>query len=206
MNRLVATGTIALLLSACGTAASSASLGSRPPPASSSPVSGGPSASLASSTNSPPAASAIGPGSAAGGASSSPATQTVQVYFTSGSKLVPEPEQVSTQDPARAALELLIKGPKDATHYSDVPTSTQLQRVSMKNGTALVSFGASFFGSAGSTGTQLRLAQVVYTLTQFPNVTAVQFLQDGQPATVAGGEGFPLNRPLTRKSFPAIQG
>ena len=36
---------------------------------------------------------------------------------------------------------------------------------------------------------QTRLAQVVYTLTQFPTVDGVVFSLDGEPIDVLGGEG-----------------
>ena len=125
--------------------------------------------------------------------------------FSAGGKLVAEAGQVSAQDPARGALDLLLKGPSQPNHYSEIPKSVRLETLAVKDGTAQVSFDSAFFAAGGSTGIQLRLAQVVFTLTQFPSVTAVQFLQDGQPATATGGEGFPLNRPLTRSSFRALQ-
>ena len=138
--------------------------------------------------------------------SASPAVQqSVNIFFTAGAKLAPEEDQVSGANPPRDALQLLLRGPKESNLYSDIPQSVQLQSVAVKDGTAFVSFDSSFFSSGGATGTQLRLAQVVYTLTQFSGLTRVQFLQDGKPATVAGGEGFPLNRPLTRQSFPSLQ-
>ncbi|HEX6512576.1 MAG TPA: GerMN domain-containing protein [Chloroflexota bacterium] len=117
-----------------------------------------------------------------------------------------ESAQVDTTDPPRAALELLLQGPKVSGHFSEIPAGVHLEDLGVTDSTAAVSLGANFFASGGSTGMQARLAQVVYTLTQFPQMTAVQFLQDGHPATVAGGEGFPLNRPLTRGSFTVVAG
>ena len=138
--------------------------------------------------------------------SASAAPKTVQVFFTAGGKLAPEPAQVPDRDPVQGAADRLLQGPSQAGHYSDIPAGTQLERVGVQDGVAQVSFNAGFFSSAGATGMQLHLAQVVYTLTQFPSVTAVQFLQDGQPAGLAGDQGIALDRPLTRKSFSALQG
>jgi germination protein M len=128
----------------------------------------------------------------------------VQVFFTAGGKLAPESAQVSSDTPASAALGLLLEGPKAAGHFTDIPKGTQLQKVSIADHTAEASFDQAFFSSGGASGVTLRLGQVVYTLTQFPEVTSVQFLRDGQPAGVIG-EGFPLNRPLTRDQFASVQ-
>ena len=53
-----------------------------------------------------------------------------------------------------------------------------------------------------------RLAQVVYTLTQFPTVTGVTFRLDGQPVTTFSGEGIVLTGPSVRADYrdflPAI--
>ena len=52
----------------------------------------------------------------------------------------------------------------------------------------------------------LRIAQVVYTLTQFPTVTGVRFAINGQGVTVVGG--VPVQSPQTRAMYsgylPAI--
>jgi hypothetical protein len=54
----------------------------------------------------------------------------------------------------------------------------------------------------------MRLAQVVFTLTQFPTVEGVLFELDGEPVEVFSGEGIVLDHPQTREDFedmlPAI--
>jgi hypothetical protein len=53
-----------------------------------------------------------------------------------------------------------------------------------------------------------RVAQVVFTLTQFPTVEAVRFELDGEALTELGGEGLVLEAPQTREDWedlsPAI--
>jgi immunoglobulin-like protein involved in spore germination/sporulation and spore germination protein len=49
-----------------------------------------------------------------------------------------------------------------------------------------------------------RLAQVTYTLTQFPTVNQVVFHLDGKPVTVFGGGGILLDHPATRESFESV--
>lgn len=55
---------------------------------------------------------------------------------------------------------------------------------------------------------QYRLAQVVYTLTQYSTVRSVTFQIEGQPVTVFGGEGIVLDGPVGRPDYtdqlPAI--
>ncbi len=65
------------------------------------------------------------------------------------------------------------------------------------------------FGSGGDKSAILgRLAQVVYTLTQFSTVDAVSFELDGQPVTTFGGAGIVLDHPVGRDDYtdqlPAI--
>ena len=59
---------------------------------------------------------------------------------------------------------------------------------------------------AGTTARGVRIAQVVYTLTQFPTVTGVRFAINGQGVTVVGG--VPVQSPQTRAMYrgylPAI--
>ena len=60
----------------------------------------------------------------------------------------------------------------------------------------------------GSASMNMRIAQVVYTRTQFPTVKGVLFELDGQRVDVLGGEGVVVDEPVTRKDYrdllPAI--
>ncbi|MBV9120409.1 MAG: GerMN domain-containing protein [Chloroflexi bacterium] len=189
--------TLTLVLTACGAGGAAPERSNLSgPPAAASSVAPGATTSAASGT--PPS---VPPS----GSSPSAAVQTVQVYFTSGVKLVTESAQVSGPDVARQAIERLLAGPATTGDYSEVPAGTRLQSLNLANGVASVSFDAGFYQAAGATGSQQRLAQVVYTLTQFPTITSVRFLSDGNAVGMLGGEGFPMDRPLTRGSFPSVQ-
>lgn len=162
----------------------------------------------ASSAALPPASAQSSPRATpapkASGFSANPATQPAELFFTSGGKLAAVPSRVSAAAPAREALEHLLEGPGDSQHSTEIPRSTRLQRVSIENGAAAASFDDAFYAPDGATGTLLRLAQVVYTLTQFSGVASVRFLKNGQAVDLIG-EGFPLNRPLTRQDFVRVQ-
>lgn len=58
-----------------------------------------------------------------------------------------------------------------------------------------------FASGGGSFSVRGRLAQVVYTLTQFATVTRVSFKLDGQPVTVFSSEGIILDTPVTRVTY-----
>ena len=58
-----------------------------------------------------------------------------------------------------------------------------------------------FDSGGGSASQQYRLAQVVYTLTQFPTARSVVFQIEGETVTVFGSEGIVLGAPVGRDDF-----
>jgi germination protein M len=110
----------------------------------------------------------------------------------------------STQGIARATLRELIDGPSAADEASirgissAVPADTLVLGVNIENGLARVDLSREFEAGGGSLSMFLRLAQVVYTTTQFPTVDEVQFMLDGRPVTVFSGEGIEIDGPASR--------
>ncbi|HEY4189376.1 MAG TPA: Gmad2 immunoglobulin-like domain-containing protein, partial [Candidatus Limnocylindrales bacterium] len=92
--------------------------------------------------------------------------------------------------------------------YTDVPDGTRLLGLSIKDGIATVDLSAEFESGGVRASILGRLAQVVYTLTQFPTVDGVTFELDGAPVTVFGGTGIVLDHPVGRDDYtdqlPAI--
>ena len=80
--------------------------------------------------------------------------------------------------------------------------------VSAKNGVATVNLSTEYDSGSGSDSMQFRLAQVVYTLTQFSTIKSVVFQIDGVTVTVFGSEGIVLDGPVGRADYydqlPAI--
>jgi germination protein M len=109
---------------------------------------------------------------------------------------------------ASAAMISLLAGPTPAEASagvgSAVPAGTVLRSVSVKGGTATVDLSSAFSSGGGSLSMTARLAQVVYTLTQFPTVSQVIFRLDGHAVTVFGGEGIVLDHPATRSGFESV--
>jgi hypothetical protein len=147
-------------------------------------------------------------------------TTTIRVYFFLGSfthdaGLAPVLYEIpTTQAVATAAMEFLLDGPSDMetntrpAFYTTIPEGTRLLGLTIENGIATVNLSREFESGGGSASVLGRLAQVVYTLTQFPTVQKVSFELDGQPVTVFSGEGVVLDHPVGRADYydqlPAI--
>ena len=97
---------------------------------------------------------------------------------------------------------------RNYTKMSAVPTGTKLLGIAIHNGVATVDLTSEFQDGAGSRSMQMRLGQVVYTLTQFPTVQKVRFRLDGSPVNVFSSEGIVLGHPVGRNDYsdllPAI--
>lgn len=135
--------------------------------------------------------------------------------FTGNEGLVPVLREVpETKGLARAALTTLLEGPRGAelegspAMYTAIPDGTRLLGISVDNGTATVDLSREFATGGGTYAVSARLAQVVYTLTQFSTVDRVRFELDGKPVTTFSSEGIVLDGPVDRADFrdmlPAI--
>lgn len=123
---------------------------------------------------------------------------TVAVYFTQGSHIVSEPHAVPAASPARGSIDALLAGPSAAGHYSQVPTGTKLLSLNLTAGTATVNLSSQAANLEGSPAIPLFLAQIVETLTQFPDVQHVVIEVNGRPLRSLGGEGAAVPEPLDK--------
>jgi hypothetical protein len=128
----------------------------------------------------------------------------VQVWLERSEKLWPVLRSVKrTPAVVGAAVSGLLAGPtrsEAATAVrTAVPTGTQLLGISLHRGVATVDVTSEF--DRGSAARQrLSLAQLVYSVTQFPTVHALRLHLDGQPVT-AFADGLVLPDPINRKSM-----
>jgi hypothetical protein len=185
------------LLAACGTQAGELGPVSSGPANSASPTA--PAHSQPASTAQPPSGSqAPTPTSTSTPVPSATppggtARQTVlQTWFTRQGKLfVTERTVPATAGVGWAALDRVLAGPSAAEYAagvrSQIPAGTRLLGLRITAGTATADLTSSFGSAAGPSTMPLRIAQVVYTLTQFPSVTGVRFEINGQGVTVIGG-------------------
>ncbi len=174
---------------------------------------------LPASSTEPSGEPGSSPGPTESPATSPAGTMLVRAYFVLGGDpgsvgLVPVLREVpKTAQVATAAMDALLTGPTadesaERTITSAVPAGTRLLGISIKNGLATVDLSTEFDSGGGSASMHDRLAQVVYTLTQFSTVKSVVFQIEGQTVTVFGSEGISLDGPVGRADYkdqlPAI--
>ncbi len=103
------------------------------------------------------------------------------------------------------AVTELLKGPTQLEAASGfataIPAGSTLLGLSVEDGVATADLSEAFESGGGSLSARLRLAQLVYTLTEFPTVQAVELKIEGQPATTFSSEGIVIDAPLTRDDF-----
>ncbi len=134
-------------------------------------------------------------------------TQFVDVYFLQDSQYATAvaTRVPATPDIAANAVRALIAGPTQTQEEigltSSVPTDTLLLGLVIEDGRATVDLSREFEAGGGSFAMITRLAQVVYTLTQFPSVDEVEFWLDGEPVTVFSSEGLLLEEPAVREDY-----
>lgn len=143
-----------------------------------------------------------------------PAAQTVlKIYLDLDEKVQPVERRVpQTKAVMAAAMTALLAGPTAAERKAGldtlIPKGTRLLSAKVSSGVATVDLTGTFDDGGGSLSMTNRLAQVVYTLTQFPGVTGVRVKLDGKAVTVFGGEGLDLSSPQKRSDYeystPAI--
>src|SRR5918996_4877692 len=135
------------------------------------------------------------------GDTSEPRTFTYQVWLTQGEGFLFVSQRTATFEPGvgRIALEDLIAGPSDAEREAfigtEIPKGTELRGLNIEDGVATVDLSTEFAqGGSSSLEETARLAQVVYTITQFDTVRSVQFRIDGEIVKAFGSHGILLNR------------
>jgi sporulation and spore germination protein/immunoglobulin-like protein involved in spore germination len=149
------------------------------------------------------------PPPSAGTSTQPPDVVTYQVWFTRGESLYPVTRtENATPRVGTAALEALLEMPDTAEQGagvgSQVPAGTQVLGLTIDNGIATVDLTSEFESGGGSASMNMRIAQIVYTLTQFPTVKGVLFELDGRSVDVLGGEGVIVDHPVTRKDYRSL--
>jgi sporulation and spore germination protein/immunoglobulin-like protein involved in spore germination len=152
-------------------------------------------------------------------------TMIVRAYFLlgdgSGGEVVNEPTLVPVlrtvpESPATAtaAVRALLAGPSAKERAAMpqiatlIPAGSRLLGIEISGGLATVDLSAEFAslspldaGDGGVFSLRGRLAQVVYTLTQFTTVDRVNFKLEGKPVTVFASEEIVLDKPVTRATY-----
>lgn len=157
------------------------------------------------------------PGTDDAEAQPAPETTTVRLYFLAPGGDTParadpflvsvERELETTPRIAHATVRALIDGPgaDDEALLDDVssavPAETLLLGITIEDRVATVDLSREFEAGGGSLSMFARLAQVVYAVTQFPTVDAVEFHLEGEPVSAFSGEGIVLDGPVGRDDY-----
>jgi germination protein M len=118
----------------------------------------------------------------------------VRVYFAWNEYVGTAGRTVEAPAVARGALTELLAGPDafetDIGMTTEIPEGTELLGVDIVDGEATVDLSGAFESGGGSLSMQLRVAEVVFTLTQFDTVETVSIELDGEAVEFIGGEGI----------------
>jgi spore germination protein GerM len=110
-----------------------------------------------------------------------------------------------TDSPLRDTLNALLHGPtaaeKNQKLLSLIPPGTRILSAQIRGSTAYINFSEAFQFNAYSTeGYAAQLQQLVWTITEFPNIADVQFLIEGRVVDYLG-ESIQIGSPLSRSFF-----
>ncbi len=180
---------LAALLSACSSASDAG------PPSTSPPAAVTAATSASTTTTKPPAAPTV----------------SVSLYFMRGDSLgVARRDLPGNQDARTAALKALLAGPDSSEAAAGlgtaIPAGSELRALAVSKGTATVSLNPTFLAGGAAVSQVDRTAQIVYTLTQFPNVSKVILKVAGNPISSFGGVDFshPLGRDDLLGAVPTV--
>lgn len=111
---------------------------------------------------------------------------------------------VATSLPA-ALLLALFQAPPSKKLDTAIPPNTRLISVTVEGSTARVDLSSEFERAASGVELQLRVAQVVFTVTpRDSGISSVAISIDGEPRTVPSPRGALLLRPVTRDDYAAF--
>jgi germination protein M len=146
---------------------------------------------------------ATAPSTASPAAPASGPTTELPIFFVRDGKLGVARRQVPADaDIVNNALTALLGGPtqneSQAGLSTAIPDLTQVHSTGLMGDVLVVDLSGSFSALGPQFSSELRVAQIVYTVSVFP--VRVLFQIDGQPARAIGGFILP-DRPVTRDDF-----
>jgi hypothetical protein len=109
-----------------------------------------------------------------------------------------------SDSPMLDSLQVLLAGPsadeKRRGMMSLIPPNTRILSATVRGSTAYISFSEDFqYNTYGVEGYAAQLNQIVWTVTEFPNVKDVQILIEGRRVDYLG-EGIWIGSPINRES------
>lgn len=131
------------------------------------------------------------------------------IYFVRADRLLGVGRVADVEAPlAEVSLRALLDGPNASEQRSgirsELSTAVRLLDVRIAGTTALVDLSGEFQEPAAPTQIALRVAQVVWTLTELAGVSAVLFAIDGETVEIATSDGTVVERAVTRADYAAL--
>lgn len=132
--------------------------------------------------------------------SSASNTAHVSVYFARGSSLGVASTDVAAKSVRFDTMQALFGGPSSTAQAAGlstaIPSGSKVEGLSFSGSLAYVDLNGQFFASTTAATFRLRVAQIVYTLTQFSGLSEVQLYLHG--LALPNIDTLPTARPLTR--------
>ncbi len=117
--------------------------------------------------------------------------------------------EVAADTPVRNSLEAVFAGVNFVEQTigmtTSIPPGTRVLGISVDGMTATVDLSTEFAESSGSLDETMRLAQVVFTVTQFDDIDQVKFRIDGVPEDPILSHGFVVGDGFTRNDFATVR-
>ncbi|MDX6481132.1 MAG: hypothetical protein QOG85_1642 [Gaiellaceae bacterium] len=140
------------------------------------------------------------------GTTPQPTAVSLTIWLARSDGVVPvQRAHAATPAVATAAIKALLAGPTAAERASGlssaIPKGTKLLGISLHDRVATIDLTHEYASGGGTLSEYSRLAQVVYTLTEFPTIKKVRFHLDGAPLNVFTGDGIVLSHPVGRAEY-----
>lgn len=124
------------------------------------------------------------------------------VYLVEEGRLVRTTRSLSQASTlSEALMTALLEPPAEGARRSAIPAATRLIEVEVTGGVATINLSQEFEQGGAGRSLALRVAQVVYTLTEDQRVQAVLFTIEGSPIPVVGASENLIGRPVTRDDY-----
>lgn len=110
----------------------------------------------------------------------------------------------------KKTLEELIKGPneleKKENIFSCLNENTKIIDLKLEDGILNINFTKEVEEGGGTQTMETRIAQIVYTATQFPEIEKVRFLIEGKTINYFSGEGITIvEKPIGREDLNELE-
>lgn len=134
-------------------------------------------------------------------------TSSINVYFLKGEKpLAVKRPLPKDADPLLAAAGELMIGPNEQEAkegiFTEIPKKAKIIKVEKAGNTARIVFNDEIENyGGGSARVQGLVAQIVYTFTDIPGIEKVKIFVGKRASVVLGGEGFVIDKPLSRQDL-----